>query len=274
MSVLRAAASVVNFAEIIPLPTAEQVQRKLHQGVALRWILIAVIAAGVMLTPNVAGLILAVLAAASVWNATVMVALARATARWQRRITLAVVSIDQLFCFMFVGLYASHVAASQPLGGYSMGTIEAIFYFGAAGAILSLGIFVVSALVAHGLGLPLFGHVFDGPGIVNSVLLLGMIAVCLIAAWRLRLVPAAVQGIHAETTEVVSSPNGDPAIRLSRREREVLHLVAEGYSNTMIASRLRISENTVKGYVESLLFHLNARNRAEAVAAAARLKLL
>jgi DNA-binding NarL/FixJ family response regulator len=87
-------------------------------------------------------------------------------------------------------------------------------------------------------------------------------------------VPAAVQGIHAETTEVVSSPNGDPAIRLSRREREVLHLVAEGYSNTMIASRLRISENTVKGYVESLLFHLNARNRAEAVAAAARLKLL
>jgi DNA-binding NarL/FixJ family response regulator len=42
----------------------------------------------------------------------------------------------------------------------------------------------------------------------------------------------------------------------------------------MIASRLRISENTVKGYVESLLFHLNARNRAEAVAAAARLKLL
>jgi nitric oxide reductase large subunit len=81
VSVLRAAASVVNFAEIIPLPTAEQVRRKLHQGVALRWILIAVIAAGVMLTPNVAGLILAVLAAASVWNATVMVALARATAR-------------------------------------------------------------------------------------------------------------------------------------------------------------------------------------------------
>ena len=49
---------------------------------------------------------------------------------------------------------------------------------------------------------------------------------------------------------------------------------AEGYSNTMIASRLNLSDNTVKSYVESLLTHLNARNRAEAVAAASRLKLI
>jgi DNA-binding NarL/FixJ family response regulator len=53
-----------------------------------------------------------------------------------------------------------------------------------------------------------------------------------------------------------------------------LRLVADGYSNTMIASRLHLSENTVKGYVESLLGRLNARNRAEAVAAASRLNLL
>jgi len=50
--------------------------------------------------------------------------------------------------------------------------------------------------------------------------------------------------------------------------------VAEGYSNTMIATRLNLSDNTVKSYVESLLTHLNARNRAEAVAAASRLKLI
>jgi len=37
-----------------------------------------------------------------------------------------------------------------------------------------------------------------------------------------------------------------PAVRLSPREQEVLELVAEGYSNAMIATRLHLSENTVK----------------------------
>jgi DNA-binding CsgD family transcriptional regulator len=65
-----------------------------------------------------------------------------------------------------------------------------------------------------------------------------------------------------------------PLLHLSPREREVLQLVAEGFSNTMIANRLHLSDNTVKGYVEALLTRLNARNRAEAVAAASRMKLL
>jgi DNA-binding NarL/FixJ family response regulator len=42
----------------------------------------------------------------------------------------------------------------------------------------------------------------------------------------------------------------------------------------MMAARLHLSENTVKGHVESLLNRLNARNRAEAVAAASRMNLL
>jgi DNA-binding NarL/FixJ family response regulator len=42
----------------------------------------------------------------------------------------------------------------------------------------------------------------------------------------------------------------------------------------MIASRLKLSENTIKGHVESLLTRFNARNRAEVVAAAGRLDLL
>ncbi len=76
----------------------------------------------------------------------------------------------------------------------------------------------------------------------------------------------------------VSSPTGSaatpPAVHFSPREQEVLRLVAQGYSNAMIASRLHLSENTVKTYVETLLTRLNARNRAEAVAAASRLNLL
>ena len=68
--------------------------------------------------------------------------------------------------------------------------------------------------------------------------------------------------------------NAQPAVRLSRREQEVLQLVSEGYSNSMIAGRLHLSENTIKTYVENLLSRLNARNRAEAVAAASRQNLI
>ena len=90
---------------------------------------------------------------------------------------------------------------------------------------------------------------------------------------------SSIQTILSSRPRVASSEQGAkvipaPTFRLSPREREVLQLVAEGYSNTMIASRLHLSDNTVKGYVEALLTRLNARNRAEAVAAASRLNLL
>ncbi|HEX2680721.1 MAG TPA: LuxR C-terminal-related transcriptional regulator, partial [Candidatus Dormibacteraeota bacterium] len=65
-----------------------------------------------------------------------------------------------------------------------------------------------------------------------------------------------------------------PVIRLSPREQEVLKLIAEGNSNAMIAERLHLSETTVKGYVENLLTRLSVRNRAEAVAAASRMRIL
>jgi DNA-binding NarL/FixJ family response regulator len=74
--------------------------------------------------------------------------------------------------------------------------------------------------------------------------------------------------------EVPVSSASVPAVRLSPREQEVLQLVSEGYSNSMIASRLHLSENTIKTYVENLLSRLNARNRAEAVAAASRQNLI
>jgi DNA-binding CsgD family transcriptional regulator len=274
VSVLQTAASVVNLAELLPRPTPDQVRRNLRFGIAVRWITVAVIAAGGMLTPQLAGVLLYLMAAASIYTGAIMVVVARSPAGWDRRIALAVTIIDHLFCFTFLGIYASHVAGSQALAGYSMGTIEAVFFFGAPGAILSLAMFVASALLAHGFGIPLFGHSFDGAGIVNSVLTLGMVAVCLVGVMRIRLVAGeAVTPRPVTALSVVDLPVGEP-VRLSRREREVLTLVAEGYSNTMIATHLRLSDSTVKGYVENLLLHLNARNRAEAVAAASRLKLL
>jgi len=63
------------------------------------------------------------------------------------------------------------------------------------------------------------------------------------------------------------SPVMDPRIieSLTRREREVLQLMAEGKSNRMIGEYLFISEKTVKNHVSSILQKLNVQDRTQAV---------
>jgi NarL family two-component system response regulator YdfI len=53
---------------------------------------------------------------------------------------------------------------------------------------------------------------------------------------------------------------------LSVREQEVLAMMAEGLGNKEIATRLKISEHTVKFHVSSILAKLRAATRGEAVA--------
>jgi DNA-binding CsgD family transcriptional regulator len=57
---------------------------------------------------------------------------------------------------------------------------------------------------------------------------------------------------------------------LTRREQEILNLIAEGLSNQEIAGRLFISRKTAAHHVSNLLAKLGARNRAEAAAYASR----
>ena len=51
---------------------------------------------------------------------------------------------------------------------------------------------------------------------------------------------------------------------LTEREREVLALLGQGLSNAQIASRLYLSEATVKGYVSRMLDKLGCANRTQA----------
>lgn len=58
----------------------------------------------------------------------------------------------------------------------------------------------------------------------------------------------------------------DPFEQLTRREREVLDALSQGWSNTQISSRLGISENTVKYHLKLIYGKLGVANRATAIA--------
>ncbi|KRF21088.1 hypothetical protein ASG90_01370 [Nocardioides sp. Soil797] len=68
----------------------------------------------------------------------------------------------------------------------------------------------------------------------------------------------------AQATESIQVD--DPPAPLSRREEEVLTLLAAGASNRAIAQELVLSPETVKSHVASILHKLRAASRSEAVA--------
>jgi DNA-binding NarL/FixJ family response regulator len=57
---------------------------------------------------------------------------------------------------------------------------------------------------------------------------------------------------------------------LTRRECEILELLAVGHSDAAIANRLFISQRTVNNHVHAILNKLGAQNRTEAAATYAR----
>lgn len=89
--------------------------------------------------------------------------------------------------------------------------------------------------------------------------------------------------VDAAAGAMVLTPGGDerllaalraPRVALTEREREVLLLVDEGAANKEIASRLFISESTVKTHIVHLLEKLGVTSRTAAASAARRLGVL
>jgi two-component system, NarL family, nitrate/nitrite response regulator NarL len=58
--------------------------------------------------------------------------------------------------------------------------------------------------------------------------------------------------------------HADPISDLSKREEDILKLVAKGQSNREVGEALELQEKTVKHYMTSILQKLHVRNRTEA----------
>jgi DNA-binding NarL/FixJ family response regulator len=69
-------------------------------------------------------------------------------------------------------------------------------------------------------------------------------------------------------------PSGSGPAALTKREREILYLLAEGRTNQAIAAQLVLSVHTVRTHVQTILVKLGAHSKLEAVAIAKRRRLL
>jgi DNA-binding NarL/FixJ family response regulator len=68
----------------------------------------------------------------------------------------------------------------------------------------------------------------------------------------------------------VLEPKGLTLSRLTRREQQVLSLIAEGHPTREVALKLSYSERTVKNVLHDIVVKLNVRTRSQAVACAVR----
>jgi DNA-binding NarL/FixJ family response regulator len=84
----------------------------------------------------------------------------------------------------------------------------------------------------------------------------------------IRAVHGGQKRIHSEIANNIAEHASDDD--LTSRELEVLSLIAVGYANKQVASRLSISDETVKGHVSNILSKLGANDRTHAVTIAVR----
>jgi DNA-binding NarL/FixJ family response regulator len=119
-------------------------------------------------------------------------------------------------------------------------------------------------------------HVYDALGAGASGFLLKEVtaerlfdAVRVVAAGEALLAPAVTRRLITEFARMrPGRSHRVPLGRLTPRETQVLRLVAEGLSNSEIAARLSLGEETVKTHVSRILGKLGLRDRTQAVVAA------
>jgi NarL family two-component system response regulator LiaR len=88
-------------------------------------------------------------------------------------------------------------------------------------------------------------------------------------AGQATLAPSAVQAV----VQAAGQPP-PPGHDLTKREREVLALMVQGFNNSEIATRLVVSPSTIKSHVSHILRKLDVTSRTEAATLAVRHRLV
>ena len=115
---------------------------------------------------------------------------------------------------------------------------------------------------------------YSGDVLANRALKAGACGYLLKVAVRkelietIRQVHSGARRIDPDVAVALASHLNDGGI--SVREAEVLTLVASGKSNKVIAGKLGLSEETIKGYLKSIMVKLGANDRTHAVTVAQR----
>lgn len=111
------------------------------------------------------------------------------------------------------------------------------------------------------------GRVSAAMGMLNG-------AVASLSKQMPRQVLASVLRKVAEGTKIFPKDSGNPAVRLSPRELDILQHLAEGLSNPEVAASLSLSRHTVKQHTSAVYRKLGVRNRTQAANRAQELGLL
>jgi DNA-binding CsgD family transcriptional regulator len=258
-----------------PRLSATSIRQLARLGTVVRWpgLLFAAILSLAVPPRSPIGLGL-VLVWVTLYNAWGMIAISRADDRSILRIGRALTLLDTVSYFLVLYVFGGVGASTSIYAAYILLIVWMVAYDGAEGAMLCVGIFVVGTITLHAALKAFYGEDFGSRDVLLWSLIMVVAGAILAAYDRIVIGGVLPQAQGSVTVETPVSSATVPAVRLSPREQEVLQLVSEGYSNSMIAGHLHLSENTIKTYVENLLTRFNARNRAEAVAAASRQNLI
>src|ERR1700694_780022 len=172
-----------------PRVNPAQVRRLLRLGIILRWVAIACAGLAGVLSSKPPPLLFYLMLAALIYNLAVMVAAGQATEAGARRLAPGTTVMDQFFDLGFIAIYAGALPNGHQVAPYVPGLIEAVAYFGVAGAILSVAIFFAFAGILDAAAVYV-GHGAVSPSVLfGATLIVALIAVTLVPVIRILTAP-------------------------------------------------------------------------------------
>ncbi|WP_072621266.1 response regulator [Spirulina major] len=112
-------------------------------------------------------------------------------------------------------------------------------------------------------------------GVAAEVLILAIRSVAVGASWWDEIASQEIQSVFQQASPLVTEESSTAATNpLTKREQEILSLVAHGKSNREIADALYIAPGTVRVHVHTILQKLEVRDRTQAAIWAIQMGLL